>query len=59
MIRQFNGSVAENAEAALLDIGDGVLLLEFRGKMNTIGDGVLQLLETAEDMVRARGLPGS
>ena len=58
MIRQFNGSLAENDEAALLEIGDGVLLFEFRGKMNAIGDGVLRLLETAEDMVRASDLAG-
>lgn len=58
LIRQFNGSVAENDEAALLEIGDGVLLLEFRGKMNAIGDGVLQLLETAEGIIRASELAG-
>ncbi len=58
LIRRFNGAVAENDEAALLDIGDGVLLLEFRGKMNAIGDGVLQLLETAETRIRASDLAG-
>ena len=34
--------VYSNAEIALHDIGDGVLCLEFRSKMNSIGEGVLQ-----------------
>jgi 3-hydroxyacyl-CoA dehydrogenase len=33
--------VYENPEVVLHDIGDGVLCLEFRSKMNTIGEGVL------------------
>ncbi|MEY4607861.1 MAG: hypothetical protein RL625_78, partial [Gemmatimonadota bacterium] len=41
----------ENAEARVLDLGDGVLGLEFCGKMNTLGPGVMDLvaytLETA------------
>jgi len=42
------GAVEKNDAAALLDLGDGVLLLEFRGKMNTLGAPVLALLERAE-----------
>lgn len=34
--------VWKNAEATLHDIGDGVLNLEFRSKMNSIGAGVLE-----------------
>lgn len=34
--------VWENPEAQLHDIGDGVLCLEFRSKMNTMGAGVLE-----------------
>jgi 3-hydroxyacyl-CoA dehydrogenase len=41
----------ENAEARVLDLGEGVLGLEFCGKMNTLGPGVMDLtaftLETA------------
>jgi len=41
----------ENAEARVLDLGDGVLGLEFCGKMNTLGPDVMDLaafaLETA------------
>ena len=34
--------VYENAEVCLHDIGDGVLCLEFRSKMNAIGEGILR-----------------
>ena len=39
--------VFSNAEVALHDIGDGVLCLEFRSKMNSIGEGVLQGINEA------------
>ncbi len=53
-----SGSVEENAGAALLDMGDGVLLLEFRAKMNTLGAPVLQLLESAERRIATGGHVG-
>jgi 3-hydroxyacyl-CoA dehydrogenase len=31
----------ENGDSALIDLGDGVLNVEFRSKMNAIGDGVI------------------
>ncbi|AFV76559.1 3-hydroxyacyl-CoA dehydrogenase [Thermus oshimai JL-2] len=34
-------------DASILDLGDGVLLLEFHTKMNAIGEGVLRTLEKA------------
>jgi 3-hydroxyacyl-CoA dehydrogenase len=37
----------ENSEAALLDIGDGVVLYEFRSKANTLSTKVIDGLETA------------
>ncbi|MGH7712731.1 MAG: 3-hydroxyacyl-CoA dehydrogenase NAD-binding domain-containing protein, partial [Gemmatimonadaceae bacterium] len=58
LIRRLTGAVAENEEATLLDIGDGVLLLEFRGKANAIGNGVLELLAIAEARIRAGDLAG-
>jgi 3-hydroxyacyl-CoA dehydrogenase len=58
LIRRLTGVVAENDGAALLDTGDGVLLLEFRSKMNTIGDSVLRLLDTAERHIREHDLAG-
>ncbi len=36
--------VHQNPDAAIHDIGDGVLCLEFRSKANTIGEGVVKAL---------------
>jgi len=36
-----------NAEASLFDMGDGVLLLEFHGKDNTLGMGVVELAQAS------------
>ena len=58
LIHVRNGSVESNDQAAILDLGDGVLLLEFRGKMNTLGAGVLQLLESAERRIASGGHAG-
>ncbi|MEP6618836.1 MAG: 3-hydroxyacyl-CoA dehydrogenase/enoyl-CoA hydratase family protein [bacterium] len=45
-------SVVERAQDAnLLDLGDGVLLLESHSKMNTMSAGVLSMLRTALDCV--------
>jgi 3-hydroxyacyl-CoA dehydrogenase len=52
------GAMDKNDAAALLDLGDGVLLLEFRGKMNTLGAPVLQLLERAEQRIAGGGYAG-
>lgn len=53
-----SGTLERNEGAALLDLGDGVLLLEFRGKMNTLGAPVLQLLESAERTIASGGYAG-
>ena len=37
-----NKTIWENKDSIITDIGDGVINLEFRSKMNTIGEGVLQ-----------------
>lgn len=50
--------VDANDQAALLDLGDGVLLLEFRAKMNTLGPGVFAMLESAAARVRAGAFEG-
>ncbi|MBV6521540.1 MAG: putative 3-hydroxyacyl-CoA dehydrogenase [Gemmatimonadaceae bacterium] len=57
-VRRRLGDVESNDDAALLDLGDGVLLLEFRAKMNTLGPGVFLLLEAAEQRVRHDGFAG-
>lgn len=38
--------IRESADARLLDLGDGVACVEFRGKMNTIGPGVIAMVHT-------------
>ena len=40
----------ENPECSLIDLGDGVLNVEFHSKMNTIGGGVLQGLNKGIDL---------
>lgn len=57
-VRRAGGVLEENAEAALLDIGDGVALLEFRSKMGTLGEGVLRMVRTALERVDRDGLAG-
>lgn len=52
------GALERNEGAAIIDLGNGVLLLEFRAKMNTLGAPVLQLLESAERMVMRGGFAG-
>lgn len=54
-----NGKARDtNDGAALLDLGDGVLLLEFRAKMNTLGPPVFEMLGRAAERVRTEGLAG-
>jgi 3-hydroxyacyl-CoA dehydrogenase len=48
----------ESRDAALLDMGDGVVLLEFRSKMNTLGRGVLEMLDRAFERVERNGFLG-
>jgi len=43
----------ENPDTTIFDLGDGVLNIEFHTKMNTIGQGVLEGLNTAIDMAEA------
>ncbi len=58
LVHMRSGSVEENDGAALLELGDGVLLLEFRAKMNTLGAPVLELLEAAERRIATGGYAG-
>ncbi len=44
--------VKENADASLIDLGDGVACLEFHTKMNAIGAGILQMVDEALEEVR-------
>ncbi len=51
LLRQGKKVLHENAEARVVDLGDGVLCLEFCGKMNTLGAGVMELTARALDTV--------
>jgi 3-hydroxyacyl-CoA dehydrogenase len=53
-VRSRKGGVLESSkDANILDLGDGVLLLEARSKLNTMGAGVLAMLRTALERVAA------
>ncbi len=47
------GVVRRSPRASLIDLGDGVLCLEFHAKMNTIGDDTLQMIREALQVVRS------
>lgn len=42
--KRSRGVVAQNAGASLVDIGDGVLCLEFHSKMNALGEDAVSML---------------
>lgn len=50
--------VWKNSDVTLHDIGDGVLCLEFHTKMNAIGSGILQGINTAIDIAERDGWKG-
>ncbi len=43
-LKRARGVVKKNPGASLVDLGDGVLCLEFHTKMNAIGDDILQMI---------------
>ncbi len=43
--------IRENSGASLIDIGDGILCLEFHSKMNAIGSDIIQMTNAAVDEV--------
>ena len=49
VLRRGEGEVRRNPGASLLDLGEGVLGLEFHSKMNAIGQDTLNMLMTACD----------
>ncbi|MDP2312334.1 MAG: 3-hydroxyacyl-CoA dehydrogenase/enoyl-CoA hydratase family protein [Pseudomonadota bacterium] len=52
-VRARGGEVESNPSASLLDLGDGVLCLEFHSKMNALDDLILPTYEKALDMLDA------
>jgi len=57
-LRKSGKVVKENAEARLIDLGDGVMNLEFCGKMNTLGGGVMDMTAEAIDYIIKHDLHG-
>ncbi|MEP7002578.1 MAG: enoyl-CoA hydratase/isomerase family protein, partial [bacterium] len=54
MVRSRKNAVIESSkDASLLDLGDGVLLLETHSKLNTMGAEVLTMLRTGLDRVES------
>jgi 3-hydroxyacyl-CoA dehydrogenase len=51
-------AVAENLEARVRDLGDGVLCLEFSGKMNTLGPGVIDMIARTIERVDKENYAG-
>ena len=47
-----------SGDASLVDVGDGVAVLEFTSKMNTLGEGVLRMLTESLGRVQRDGLAG-
>ena len=43
--------IISNADASLIDIGDGIARLELHGKLNIIGDEMLEMFDAALDAV--------
>lgn len=43
-VKKSRGVVKSNAGASLIDLGDGVLAVEFHSKMNTVGGDTLEML---------------
>ncbi|ATB32150.1 3-hydroxyacyl-CoA dehydrogenase/enoyl-CoA hydratase family protein [Melittangium boletus] len=48
-LRRGNKKIAGNDSATLWDMNDGVTLLEFHTKMNSIDDGIIEMMNTALD----------
>ncbi len=52
-LKRARGVVKRNAGASLVDLGDGILCLEFHSKMNTLGEDAIQMIAAGiEEMGR-------
>ncbi len=50
-VKKSNGVVAGNDSASLVDLGDGIICVEFHSKMNSIDDGIGLMMKEAVDLV--------
>ena len=54
-LKRARGVVRRNSGASVVDLGDGVLCLEFHSKMNTLGEDALEMLHAALQELGAGG----
>ncbi|GAB4403316.1 MAG: 3-hydroxyacyl-CoA dehydrogenase/enoyl-CoA hydratase family protein [Bacteroidia bacterium] len=47
-----------NSDASVIDLGDGVLNVEFHSKMNSIGEGIIKAINYAIDYAEEKGYNG-
>jgi 3-hydroxyacyl-CoA dehydrogenase len=52
--KRARGVVQSNSGASLIDVGDGVLCLEFHSKMNSLGEDAISMLYTALEETERR-----
>jgi 3-hydroxyacyl-CoA dehydrogenase len=52
-IKRARGVIKSNPGASLVDLGDGVLCLEFHSKMNALGEDIVQMVACALDQLGA------
>jgi 3-hydroxyacyl-CoA dehydrogenase len=53
-LKRARGRVEGNAGASLIDLGDGVLCVEFHSKMNSIGQDALEMLDRGVELLDTR-----
>ncbi len=51
--KQANKPIKENSSASLIDLGDGVLCLEFHSKMNAIDDDIINMMHEGLDIMES------
>ena len=56
--RRWKRILETSNDATLVDVGDGVAVLEFHSKMNTLGDGVLRMLRLSLERAEREHLAG-
>ncbi|SDP44274.1 3-hydroxyacyl-CoA dehydrogenase/enoyl-CoA hydratase family protein [Desulforhopalus singaporensis] len=56
ILKKANGVVDKNADASVVDLGDGVFCLEFHSKMNSISGGILAMTHKAVKRAETEGV---
>ncbi len=56
ILKHQNREVEKNGDASIIDMGDGIFLIEFHSKMNSVGGGVLTMVNKAIDRAEREGI---